>query len=134
MTWWEFYCEGVSVNWSYTSGLQITLNVTRGVPLGEDEYNYGKRFNEVIVGTKASDIQSSDSIWSFWGQSVPFRGGYFGEQNLATAIANSSKDGDGGGDDGGDGSFGYPFACISGSYKPLDGGQFGHTSLPRGIS
>lgn len=131
LTWWEFYCEGISINWSYTSGLQITLNVTRGVPLGEDEHNYGKRFNEVIVGPKTSDIQSSDSIWSFWGQSVPFRGGYFGEQNLATAIANSSNDGDGG-DSGGDGSFGFPFACISGSYTPIEGGQFGHTSLPRG--
>lgn len=102
LTWWEFYCEGISVNWSYTSGLQITLNVTRGVPLGEDEFNYGKRFNEVITGPLASNIESSDSVWGFWGQSVPFRGGYFGEQNLATAIANSSKDGDGGSKGSGD--------------------------------
>ena len=112
LTWWEFYCEGISVNWSYTSGLQITLNVTRGVPLGEDEYNYGKRFNEVITGISAADIQSSDSVWSFWGQSVPFRGGYFGEQNLATAIANSSKDGGGGGSSAG-GDWGWPFDGIS---------------------
>lgn len=132
LTWWEFYCEGISVSWSYTSGLQITLNVTRGVPLGEDEHNYGKRFNEEIVGPKASDIQSSGSIWSFWGQSVPFRGGYFGEQNLATAIANSSKDGDGG-DSGGDGSFGFPFACISGSYQPMSGGQFGTSAASASV-
>lgn len=101
LTWWEFYCEGISVNWSYTGGLQVTLNVTRGVPLGEDEFNYGKRFNEYLDPTtrKASP---SDSTWSFWGQSVPFRGGYFGEQNLATAIANSSKDGDGGSKGSGD--------------------------------
>lgn len=101
LTWWEFYCEGISVNWSYTGGLQVTLNVTRGVPLGEDEFNYGKRFNEYLdpVTKKASP---SDSTWSFWGQSVPFRGGYFGEQNLATAIANSSKDGDGGSKGSGD--------------------------------
>ena len=94
LTWWEFYCEGISVNWSYTGGLQVTLNVTRGVPLGEDEFNYGKRFNEYLDPT-TGQASPSDSTWSFWGQSVPFRGGYFGEQNLATAIANSSKDGDG---------------------------------------
>lgn len=94
LTWWEFYCEGISVNWSYTGGLQVTLNVTRGVPLGEDEFNYGKRFNEYLDPT-TGQASPSDSTWSFWGQSVPFRGGYFGEQTLATAIANSSKDGDG---------------------------------------
>lgn len=101
LTWWEFYCEGISVNWSYTGGLQVTLNVTRGVPLGEDEFNYGKRFNEYLDPT-TGQASPSDSTWSFWGQSVPFRGGYFGEQNLATAIANSSKDGDGGSKGSGD--------------------------------
>lgn len=116
----EFYCEGTTISWDYTNGINITFDVTRGVPLDndqtDDEDGFNRRFSKP---------------WSFWGQSVPFKGGYFGEQNLATAIANSGK-GDDSDDGGGDGSFGYPFACISGSYQPLDGGQFGHTSLPRG--
>ncbi len=100
--WYEFYCEGVNVNWSYTGGLQVVLDLTRGVAL-DSEYGYGKRFNEdydpTINGTIGPNNQPQDgNIWGFWGQSVPFRGGYFGEQNLATAIANASKGG--GGDSG----------------------------------
>ena len=79
--WWEFYCEGVKTSWDYQNGLQMTFDVTRGVPLKTEYDSFDKRFTEP---------------WSFWGKSIPFRGGYFGEQNLATAIANSNKD-DGGG-------------------------------------
>lgn len=84
--WWEFYCEGVKTSWDYQNGLQMTFDVTRGVPLETEYDSFDKRFTEP---------------WSFWGKSSPFRGGYFGEQNLATAIANSSKDG-GSGKGGGD--------------------------------
>lgn len=80
--WWEFYCEGVKTSWDYQNGLQMTFDVTRGVPLETEYDSFDKRFTEP---------------WSFWGKSQPFRGGYFGEQNLATAIANSSKDGGSGG-------------------------------------
>lgn len=82
----EFYCEGTTISWDYTSGINITFDVTRGVPLDndqtDDEDGFNRRFSKP---------------WSFWGQSVPFKGGYFGEQNLATAIANSGKGDDSGG-------------------------------------
>ena len=82
--WWEFYCEGVTTSWSYANGLQVTLNVTRGVPLRSEMDDFYRRFTEP---------------WSFKGKFTRFLGGYFGEQNLATAISNASKDS--GGDSGG---------------------------------
>ena len=82
--WWEFYCEGVTTSWSYANGLQVTLNVTRGVPLRSETGDFYRRFTEP---------------WSFKGKFTRFLGGYFGEQNLATAISNASKDS--GGDSGG---------------------------------
>jgi hypothetical protein len=85
--WWEFYCEGVTTSWSYANGLQVTLNVTRGVPLRSETDDFYRRFTEP---------------WSFKGKFTRFLGGYFGEQNLATAISNASKDS--GGDSGGKGS------------------------------
>lgn len=85
--WWEFYCEGVKTSWDYQNGLQMTFDVTRGVPLETEYDSFDKRFTEP---------------WSFWGKSIPFRGGYFGEQNLATAIANSNKDDGGSGKGSGD--------------------------------
>ena len=84
---WEFYCEGQTYSYSYQTGLQVTLNLTRGVPL-DNETDYGKRFNE------------NDEHWGFWGLYTQFKGGYFGEQDLATAISNASG---GGGDSGGSG-------------------------------
>lgn len=85
--WWEFYCEGVTTSWSYANGLQVTLNVTRGVPLRSETGDFYRRFTEP---------------WSFKGKFTRFLGGYFGEQNLSTAISNASKDS--GGDSGGKGS------------------------------
>lgn len=82
--WWEFYCEGVTTSWSYANGLQVTLNVTRGVPLRSETGDFYRRFTEP---------------WSFKGKFTRFLGGYFGEQNLSTAISNASKDS--GGDSGG---------------------------------
>lgn len=78
--WWEFYCEGVNYTFSYTNGLQAVLNLTRGVPLETETESYDKRFTQP---------------WSFWGQSVIFKGGYFGEQDLATAIQNAGSSGSG---------------------------------------
>ena len=104
--WWEFYCEGINVNWSYQSGLQVTMNITRGVPMN-GENDYGRRFNQ------------NGEDWGFWGKYSRFVGGYFGEQNLATAIANSSKDDSGGGASGGD--WGWPFDSIKSKDDALSG-------------
>lgn len=81
----EFYCEGTTISWDYQNGINMTLDVTRGVPLDNDDTDDQDGFNRRF-----------SKPWSFWGQSVPFKGGYFGEQNLATAIANAGK-GDSGG-------------------------------------
>lgn len=85
--WWEFYCEGVSYSFSYTNGLQAVLNLTRGVPLETETESYDKRFTQP---------------WSFWGQSTIFKGGYFGEQDLATAIQNAGSSDSGGSGSGSD--------------------------------
>lgn len=84
---WEFYCEGCSISWNYQTGLQVTYDVTRGVALPDlSEDSLNKRFTEP---------------WSFWGQAVPFKGGYFGEQDLATGIAKAGSSNSGGDDSGG---------------------------------
>lgn len=74
--WWECYCEGMSVSYDYVNGMQVTLNLTRGVPLETEVDSFDKRFK---------------SPWSFWGQYANFQGGYFGEQNLATGFANGGS-------------------------------------------
>ena len=116
---WEFYCEGCSVSWSYQTGLQITYDVTRGVALPDlSEDSLNKRFTEP---------------WSFWGQAVPFKGGYFGEQDLATGIAKAGSSNSSSDSGGGDGDFGFPFSCINGSYHPMDGGQFGNSAASASV-
>lgn len=74
--WWECYCEGINISYDYVNGMQVTLNLTRGLPLETEMDSYDKRFT---------------SPTSFWGQYANFQGGYFGEQNLATGIANGGS-------------------------------------------
>lgn len=72
---WEYYIESVSHNFSFTSGWTTDVGVTRGLPLsGLDDTKH--RFS---------------NPYSFWGEYTDFKGGYFGEQDLATAISNAES-------------------------------------------
>lgn len=77
---WEYYIESVSHNWSFQSGWTTTIGVTRGLPLSSE--NDDRRFTYPK---------------SFWGSYEEFKGGYFGEYDLATAESlykNSKSDSD----------------------------------------
>lgn len=71
----EFYVESVSHSWSYSSGWITTIGVTRGLPL-----------------TSSDDQRRFTNPYSFWGMYISFAGGYFGEPNLAAALASSNAD------------------------------------------
>lgn len=86
---WEYYIESVSHNWSFQSGWTTAIGVTRGLPLSSE-----------------SDDRRFTYPKSFWGSYEEFKGGYFGEYDLATAESlyansDSSDDDD---SDGGSGS------------------------------
>lgn len=85
---WEYYIESVSHNWSFQSGWTTAIGVTRGLPLSSE-----------------SDDRRFTYPKSFWGSYEEFKGGYFGEYDLATSeslYANSDSSDDD--SDGGSGS------------------------------
>lgn len=65
---WEYYIESVSHDYSVESGWKTIVGVTRGLPL-----------------TSEDDQRRFTYPYSFTGHYYPFRGGYFGENDLATA-------------------------------------------------
>lgn len=80
---WKFYIEGVSHEFSLTSGYTTVLTVTRGLQ---------------------SDITGLDRF-KHYNQAVAFTGGLFGEANLATLYSKSvSLQNDGSGSDSNDSS------------------------------
>lgn len=93
---WEYYIESVSHSYSISSGWITTIGVTRGLPLSSPD-----------------DQRRFTYPYSYTGHGYPFRGGYFGENDLATAESlyansdSSSSSSDDSGDDtsGGSDSF-----------------------------
>ena len=88
---WEYYIEGVSHSFDYSTGQWTTdIGVTRGIAL--DSVDDDRRFT---------------NPWSYWGLYTEFKGGYFGEPTMAQDEAtyassdNSSDDSDDGGSTGG---------------------------------
>lgn len=85
---WEYYIESVSHNWSFQSGWTTAIGVTRGLPLSSE-----------------SDDRRFTYPKSFWGSYEEFKGGYFGEYDLATSESlYANSDSDDADSDGGSGS------------------------------
>lgn len=84
-TFWEFYVEGVSHDFSYTSGWTTEIDVTRGLQI--ESIGDRKRFE------------------MFWNHGKEFQGGFFGEPTLDQQIASlPSKSSSSGSDDDASGS------------------------------
>lgn len=108
---WEFYIESVSEDFSYTSGWTTTIGVTRGFP--DVKPDGDRRFR---------------APYSFYGQSVSFAGGYFGEPDLNADLEEAKRKHDSSGDDSADGG-----ADGSGSVSANGVQHWGRNSVPKDV-